>query len=335
MGQTTQAARAPESNPELSAEQITQGYQAILNNDPRWAATVEQMRGKPNATYVLTEVAKKIVEQAGGQWHNDWHVTDSDDAFGQVQRDSWIRRNGLEITVAAALGATGIGLLAGAGGGAAAGGTSAANGLITPTASFGTGQAISTAGLTATTGLDAAALASLPSAAATTGGSTIASLLGGAKTAGDVIGGIGKAIGGATQGAADNRGATDDFELDRARLGVESQNAFDTQNTNRSRLEMDQRKENARDVYRAGWYENRQPGPFNPRGLTPLGANYASSLDSLEEQAMSRLAKGPQFATNQMPAPIQAPLPTQQPKGKGEKVGDWLSPILTGIGEIF
>lgn len=207
-------------------------------------------------------------------------------------------------------------------GGAALMGAGAATSAATlPIAAEATGTTLPATVLGSGLGPTMAATSSLGTSATTAGGilSTIGSVYNRVQPFLDAAG---HAVGDATQAAGENRINADEV----ARRAAAD---FENQQQQRARLEAEQRDSAEKDVYRAGWYANHQPGPYDTQGATPISPAYQQTLSELEQQAMAKLAKGPQYSTDAMKA-IRPFTPT--PPSTPERIGTWASPILTALG---
>lgn len=147
----------------------------------------------------------------------------------------------------------------------------------------------------------------------------------------------GSAISSATNAAGQNRidEATRAQNFANAEADRKLQAQRDAENAlqGRSKLESDQRNQANKDVYRAGWYANRQSSPFNPMAPQPIGDAATTSMNELADQGSAQLATGPQYGTNTMPgiAPyVPTPYTPSQP-GTLEQVGTWAGPLLSAF----
>lgn len=143
--------------------------------------------------------------------------------------------------------------------------------------------------------------------------------------AGDILGGIGRSIGDATQAAGTNREIANNNR-------ESAQREYNRSLNERSVIESNQRNDAEKDVYRAGWYANRRPSPLNTAGVQPTSPNYTSTLSALETEGMRRLETPPQYSTDRMPA-VEKFVP--QGPGAAETAGTWTAPILSTLGNLF
>ena len=168
----------------------------------------------------------------------------------------------------------------------------------------------------------------LPSGASA--GGSIASLLSRGSTLSDLLRGGAAALGGAGNAAEANRLTSNDALARANTSNIIGQGAYEDQLNARAKLESDQRGQALRDLYRSSYATNRQAGPFNTRGLTPLSPTYLSSLSDLEKQASTRLQAGPQYATDKMtPVKPYVPIVPNTSPGGVEKTANILGPALT------
>ncbi len=98
------------------------------------------------------------------------------------------------------------------------------------------------------------------------------------------------------------RAAMENESLARRNQDIQGQNSFENNFGTRGKLEGDQRNQNLKDIYRASYFQNERPGPYNSRGLAPVSSAYMNTLSNLEKQGVSRLATAPQYTTDKMPA---------------------------------
>ncbi len=198
-----------------------------------------------------------------------------------------------------------------AGGAAAAGGGAAASGGLAPLASTPT----SMAGLTLPAGVPSGTSAALGSTGSTLG--TVSRVAKAANMAGD----IGERISNASGAAGNNR-------RDDAQFGQVAQRTYESALMDRAVLEGKQRHDADKDVYRASFFKNEKPGPYNPKTLPPVSAEYMGSLSALEQQGLERLK-----APAKYDAATLKPLVEHEVEDAGtlEKVGSWVGPTLSAV----
>lgn len=138
----------------------------------------------------------------------------------------------------------------------------------------------------------------------------------------DILTGTGKTIGEATQAAGQNR-------LDRDEIARKSAADFENALMRRNQIEQGERANALDDVYRASWYQNRQAGPNNTRGITPMSPEYMDTLGGLSQMGQTVLEKQPQYSTYNAP-PVEKFVPTDP--STMEKLGTWAGPILSIAG---
>lgn len=233
------------------------------------------------------------------------------------------------LTGGAALGAFGGAGAAGSGGVAGLMGSAATVPGATLGAAGGLGGAA--AGMGGMAGLAGAGY-TVPGATLGAGGGTAAgggllSRIGGYLTNGktsDILGALGGTIGAATQAAGQNR-------IDADELNMRGNNMYESQLMARSRDEQGQRDDALDNVYRSSWYNNRQPSPYNTKGITPMSDQFKQTLADLAGQGATKLSQTAQYDSNANPA-----LKPFEPSEAGllEKVGTWAGPILSGAGTV-
>jgi hypothetical protein len=132
---------------------------------------------------------------------------------------------------------------------------------------------------------------------------------------------IGRMISGASNAAGQNR-------VGQAGMDILGRDAYERQLMSRAELEGKQRNTAEDQLYRASFFKNEQPGPFNTRPLAPISPEYREGMTALEQEALRRLKIKGEYDTDAMPD--LAPYTPSKP-GTLEKIGDWLGPIL-GVG---
>jgi hypothetical protein len=140
----------------------------------------------------------------------------------------------------------------------------------------------------------------------------------------DLLSDVGRGIGAATDAAGNNRLAADESR----RRG---ENDYESHLQDRSILETRERANALDDAYRSSWYQNRQAGPNNTRGVTPMSPEFMNTLSALERQAMEQLANKPTYGTASMPE-LKKFTPT--PQSGLEKAGSWAAPIAGGLSAV-
>lgn len=161
------------------------------------------------------------------------------------------------------------------------------------------------------------------------------------------LGAAGSGIGGASQAAANNRGVALDAELQAALLRQRQQEAYQDQLLARSRDD----RESLSDAYGKSVAANRTlsstgykpamistvPGQA-PSALPNFGTGFAAPNDAqradataLRSQVQPRLEQGSQLPALQAPSLYQND-PRYMNPGAGERIGNWLGPILGGLG---
>lgn len=160
-------------------------------------------------------------------------------------------------------------------------------------------------------------------------GSTLATIGGGLKKGydilkkgSDIFSGAGEAVGAATNAAGNNRLSKDELQM-------KADKEFEDSLMRRNTTERAERNNALDDVYRNSWYSNRQAGPNNARGITPMTPQYMETLGTLAGQGSDQLAKSPQYSTYNAP-PLTKFDPTDP--SMMEKIGTWAGPILSILG---
>lgn len=292
-------------------------------------------------------VKAAVQQQLGGNTNFDWSGGQAGIAKHKgvwSQPETWI-----QLALAGTVGgAAAGGAFAGSGGGAAAG--------AAPTAAPTLGGVAG--GIPVTTGMPAG----LTAAGGTTAGS--------AATTGilptinkyfdkmaPLIGAAGSAVAGASQAAANNRYLNDQYGLDVARMrqdydqqglqgynaNTAAQSAFQNQIQSLAALEASQRKTGLSNIYKQSVAQNPSKSPYNTGNVPTISNAYMTAIGNLANQASGQLAAPPKYdAATGIPTPTYNPYvqppwmpPTQTQPGAGEKVGNWLGPVLAGIGGYY
>ncbi len=251
------------------------------------------------------------------------------------------------LPAAAAGGGTGIGASS-----LAAGNAGIANAVTAGLASESLPAAV--AGLPASvlgpTGAGATTLAASGSAAA------VPAAVGTASTLSKVLKGVGEAgqvVGAADKAAAANRSESDDYALRQAALELQNnqlglngfnanttaQSALERELIDRATLEGTQRKTDLSNIYKQSVAQNPARSPYDPKGPPTLSQAYMDALAALSKQGGDELAQAPAYSARNMatltPRTYTPPAftpPTQKKPGTLEQVGNWLGPLLAGVG---
>ncbi len=259
----------------------------------------------------------------------------------------------------AGAGAAGAG--AGGGGGAASGGALPASigsmGVESPSTFLASSPGLYTGslgGLSAT----APAMTELAPVVSETGGGGLSGTLGNVAKYGKLAQTAGSAIGKATSAAAANRGATDTFNLDAARLALENnqlglqgyeasssaQSAYQNELLARAKQEEAERAAARHSLYLQGVANGPRRNPFSnrPEDQPPaLSDAYRKALDEDAARASALIGTDPRFTSASMAMPTYSPYvqppftpPRQTHPGTLETVGNWLGPTLSIAGSI-
>jgi hypothetical protein len=301
-------------------------------------------------------VKAAVQSQVGDNVNFDWRGGEPGIArHGGVwsQPETWI-----QLALAGTVGgAAASGAFAGGGGAsggataAAGGGLEEATGVVAPSIA-GTSTGATTA---AGTGMAAPAGTGLSTNLANAGKMGLINKY--VNKYGPLVGAAGSAIGAATQAAASNRRDEDlygiktaELNLENNRLGLEgyqantsAQNAYQNQLQNLAVLEAAQRKTGLSNIYKQSVVQNPSKSPYNTGSLPGVSNAYKAALDAVASQAGTQLATPPKYdAATGIPTPTYNPYqqppftpPTQTPIGKMENVGNWLTPVLAGIGGYY
>lgn len=149
-----------------------------------------------------------------------------------------------------------------------------------------------------------------------------------------ILGGAGAGIGAASQGAASNRGAQFEGQLGLERLLMDRDKQFYDMQLGREKEGRDGGTDAWRKLLAAqhtlspGARPSLSPYSVGPRQATDMERQGA---DAMSQEVMARLQGG-----NPIAAPTQRPMsvdPSLLKAGTGEKVGGWLAPILTFLGQ--
>lgn len=216
-------------------------------------------------------------------------------------------------------------------------------------ATMGAAGAFAGAGGAAGAGSAAAGTAGAAGAASGVAGGTAASVAAAAgagsslwsKAAG-LAGPIGKAIGGASSAAGNNRLTQEQLSLQANRDNINGQKAAEDALMGRSVKEAAERKSALVDVARASDTRNPNISEFNTRGPKTYSDEYMNTLTALEQAGMARLKADPQYSTNNMPglrtyqpldiADLQGATNTKP--GLMERIGGMVGPALSVYGGV-
>ncbi len=293
-----------------------------------------------------------------------------DTETGDIRSQDWVERHpiltAVLVTAGFAGGGAAIGALAAGGGAAAGAGAGAASGSGAGVAGgagatgagvgigetgavsglagsgFGAGGGVGAAGVGGAGVAGAATLPSstiaplattLPAGSAGSGAVGAGATAGGGSTLGAIsklakAGNTARDLGGAVSNASSAAGANRRTD---AQIGQSAQRTYESALMDRAKTEADQRKEAAKDVYRASFFRNEQTGPYSAKPQAKLSPEYMDSLASLEQQGSARLKQPRQYDTTQMKPLVEKEI---DPATGLEKTGSWVGPTLSTIGSL-
>jgi hypothetical protein len=315
------------------ATQDLDAIERLIQSDPEIQAAINQVSsspagqaflnsGRPNAAVQAPiQNVRQVIEERlaanGLELPNDFFYSVRE---GQLNKEGFLERNSNWVLPLMFSAGIGTGLAVGPTAVATSGSAAVPSASAAIPAATGPGSAGLFTAPTAA-GLPPGALAS---AAGSGGGSFLGGIGGTLRnriTDPDFWGEMGEMVQGATQAAGQNRHAS-------AQQNIPGQTYYERDLAQRSRLEMDQREQAGKDLYRASWYGNRQSGPYNPRPPQPISANYQQGLTALEQQALSRITKAPEYGTDTMRPLNREEYQIPEP-GMLERIGTWASPAMS------
>lgn len=308
----------------LSSEQIA-AIESQLSQHPEILQAIiadgKKMGGRYQYTHVGDPKARvgpqQVLRQYGIDFPDaaDYQIQVDPEGHVKLDRNNWFERNSDWVLPVATIGTAGAAsYLSGAGAAttpAASGGATTAEaattGVLPSTITAPTAGTLPAGG----TGLGAGA-----GAAASSGG--FLSRVGQMAKSRDVLSGAGDAVSAGTQAAGQNR-----INADETRRLADRD--FEDELMRRNQVEQDERNNALKDVYRNSWYTNRQAGPNNTRGITPMSSQYMATLADLAGQGSNRLGTDAQYATDNVD-----PLKRFEPSKPStmERIGTWAGPIL-------
>ncbi len=100
---------------------------------------------------------------------------------------------------------------------------------------------------------------------------------------------------------------------------------------NRANQEAAQRSQAGKDVYRANFFQNYTPSPYDPTGGPKQGAQEMSTLKSQADTGAATLANPAQYSSANMPALTKTTVP---PASTLETIGNWAGPAANIAGKI-
>jgi hypothetical protein len=158
-----------------------------------------------------------------------------------------------------------------------------------------------------------------------------------ASKAAAAAGAAGKAIGAATNSAAQNRLTAGKLTSEIGNTNITGQSSYEQELQNRAKMEATQRGTDLSNIARQSLAANPRVSPFDPTGGPTYSPAYQQALLNLQQQGSTDLASAPQYSTTKQP-----PLPPYTPINPAqfttpstlEQVGNIASPILSTIGTL-
>lgn len=140
-----------------------------------------------------------------------------------------------------------------------------------------------------------------------------------------------KAVGSATEAAAQRQLAADQMGLQANAQNIQGENAFQSQQNSMAQLEAQQQEQARKNLYRASVMKNPTVSPENRSGAPTFSAEMLEGMTNLEKQALLRTAEESQYTTGKMRKPREyTPYsPTIGTPSTMQKVGNWLAPALS------
>lgn len=241
--------------------------------------------------------------------------------------------------------------LAGSGAASSAGTSAALGGTMAPVASSSVPTSLGMGAVPSSSStIGGGAQGVMSGSGGTSGGSLMSRLLGNDNKYSNLFRGAGQGISGATSAAANNRGAALEAELAAQLARNEQQRDYESQLISRSvddRASLNDAYKNSvianRTMNREGYKPamlSQTPGAA-PSALPNFGTGFKAptaqergNAQSLYDAANQRLTGGSQLPPLEKPVLYQND-PRYLNASGGEKIGNWLGPVLSGIGGFF
>lgn len=153
----------------------------------------------------------------------------------------------------------------------------------------------------------------------------------------------GQAIGQATGAAADSRATQAQLALQGNQQNISGMSASENALLNRAKLEMEQRKQEQRDMARANYMQHPFQSPFAPSPGPQFSSQYMQSMQGLSNQGATDLAQNPIYGARSLPAfqpysPINIkdiPGATGTTPGVGSTIGSIAGPGMSLLGAFL